>query len=84
VKELIEYARLRGVRVVPEMDLPMHSSELRPLEKYGVTYCNSAVKVALYNDPANNNTARVITRLMSEMMQLFRDEVFHIGTDEVH
>ena len=37
----------------------------------------------LYNNPANNNTARVLKTLLTEMMSLFPDPVFHIGTDEM-
>jgi hexosaminidase len=83
LKEMLEYARVRGIRIVPETDLPMHSSDLRPLEKHGLSFCNSTVQVELYNNPANNNTARVIKALLTEMMQLFPDQVFHIGTDEM-
>ena len=83
IVELVEYARLRGVRIVPEIDLPMHSSDLQPLEQYGLEFCNSSVRVEVFNNPRTNGSVTVLKRLLSEMMDLFPDPVFHIGADEV-
>eukprot|EP00935_MAST-01C_sp_MAST-1C-sp1_P000196 g196.t1 len=83
IKELIEFARLRGVRVVPEVDLPMHASDLVPLASTrGIQFCNDSVRVELFNDPQTNATAKVVSELLEEMSSLFPDPVFHIGTDE--
>merc|ERR1711871_1829501 len=73
----------RGIRIVGEMDLPMHSSDLAPLKQRGMEFCDQAVPVELYNNPANNRTQMLLRALLEEMTGLFPDGVFHIGTDEI-
>jgi len=82
IAELIAYAGDRGVRVVPEFDIPGHSRGLLPLESEGIKFCTSdADRDQLYNDP-QNSTVNVLKKLFKEMSGLFSDEVFNIGCDE--
>ena len=86
VKSLVEYAAARGVRVVPEFDVPGHSRGLLPLESHGkdggVHFCRSTPnKNQLFNDPAGETYA-VVKDLLQEMSGLFPDDVFDIGCDE--
>lgn len=82
IKELIQYASDRGIRVVPEFDIPGHSRGFLPLESEGVEFCTAnADRCQLYNDP-KNSTMNVLKKLFKEMSGLFTDEVFNIGCDE--
>lgn len=88
IKEIIQYANERGIRVVPEFDIPGHitswlvgypklASANRNYEiatKYGV------FKASL--NPTEEYTYQFLDTLLTEMCQLFPDAYFHIGGDE--
>jgi hexosaminidase len=90
IRGLIDYSRDRGIRVVPEFDMPGHSTawfvghpELAsgpgPFEierKWGVF--DAAM------DPTNEKTYKFLDQLIAEMAKLFPDHFFHIGGDEVN
>ena len=90
VRDLIAYARERGIRVVPEFDMPGHSlawfvgypdlaSGPGPYEierKWGVF--DPAI------DPTNERTYQFLDKFIGEMARLFPDQYFHIGGDEVN
>ena len=91
VLQLVEFAKTRGVRVVPEVDVPGHASGMRPLaaSRVGVApvatpalqYCNTTRQKTIFGDPAGESV-RVIATLIAEMAALFPDELFHLGGDE--
>jgi len=90
IRDIIAYARDRGIRVVPEFDMPGHStawfvghSELAsgpgPYQierKWGVF--DPAM------DPTSDKTYKFLNELIGEMAKLFPDQFFHIGGDEVN
>ena len=74
VRALISYAADRGVRVVPEFDIPGHSRGFLPIEGQ-VHFCEkAATRSQLYADPANQ-TFTTVHSLLEEMAALFSDEV---------
>ncbi|SEG15902.1 hexosaminidase [Bryocella elongata] len=87
-RNLVAYARARGVRVVPEFEMPGHSSawlvaypELASgtvpdgiRREFGVS--NYAI------DPTRDETYTFIARFLGEMATVFPDEYVHIGGDE--
>lgn len=89
VRELIEAARDRGIRVVPEFDVPGHC------KSWLVGYPELASKPGPYRmgpdadvanaalDPTKEDVYRFLDRLFGEMGRLFPDRYFHIGGDEV-
>ena len=82
IADIIDYAGKRGIRVVPEFDVPGHSRGLRPIKSKGVEFCDQdEYQNQLYGDP-QNSTYNAIYALMKEMASLFPDEVFNIGCDE--
>jgi len=82
IKDLIAYGKSRGIRIVPEFDIPGHARGLIPLEKHGIEFCTADdSRSQLLNDPANS-TRSVLEILLGEMASLFEDEVFNIGCDE--
>ena len=82
IKHLIEYAADRGIRVVPEIDVPGHAQGFQPLVSDGLKYCPNG-NDQLYDDP-EGKTYKIIRDIFEEMAELFKDEVIHIGADETH
>ena len=90
VRELIAYARDRGIRVVPEFDMPGHSTA------WFVGYPELASGPGPYQierkwgvfdpamDPTEERTYKFLDAFIEEMAQLFPDQYFHIGGDEVN
>jgi hypothetical protein len=53
IRELLEYAKQRGVRLVPEIEMSTHAKALHPLVKtQGLEYCNRSFPIMLFDDPA--------------------------------
>jgi hexosaminidase len=83
IASLISYGADRGIRVVPEFDVPGHSRGFIPIEGNGVVFClpDDPTRSQIYGDPANS-TLGVLKSLFTEMAGLFTDSVFDIGSDE--
>jgi hexosaminidase len=90
IRHVVAYARERGIRVIPEFDMPGHS--LSWLVGYPELATSSGPFEigrhwggfeALMN-PASEDTYRFLDSFLSEMAGLFPDEYFHIGGDEVN
>jgi len=90
IRDLIAYARDRGIRVVPEFDMPGHSTawfvghpELASGKgPYGVERKWGIFDPAM--DPANEKVYKFLDDFIGEMARLFPDHYFHIGGDEVN
>lgn len=90
IKEVIAYAADRGIRVVPEFDMPGHSTA------WFVGYPDLASAPGPYQierkwgifdpamDPTREETYKFLDDFIGEMAKLFPDEYFHIGGDEVN
>ena len=87
VRDLVEYARLRGVRILPELEQTGHASYLWSLAgaPHLLEFCSNNTEdktgAQVYNDPAGRAKA-VLTGLVEEYSSLFPDAIFHIGSDE--
>lgn len=83
VRDLVAYAAERGVRVVPEFDVPGHATALAK----AYPELGSAEKPAsLFGaalDPSKPGTYAFLKTLFAEMASLFPDPSFHVGGDEV-
>lgn len=89
VREIVAYAADRGIRVVPEIDVPGHALAIvqaypelaaQPLPDVGIKGENLN-NAAL--DPTNPQTLRFVRVLYGEMGGLFPDRYVHAGGDEV-
>ncbi|OJV32358.1 MAG: hypothetical protein BGO24_16465 [Sphingomonas sp. 67-36] len=85
VRELVAYAAERGIRVIPEFDVPGHSRAIvRAYPELGVEGKKGPLGTAdVALNPAAPATYRFLDALVGEMAALFPDPVFHIGGDEV-
>jgi hexosaminidase len=87
MKEVVAYARARGIRVVPEFDIPGHTSSwLVAYPEYGAEEIKSMpVGFGIPQaelDPSNEKTFKFLDELIGEMAGIFPDAYFHIGGDE--
>ncbi|KZN57583.1 hypothetical protein N473_06770 [Pseudoalteromonas luteoviolacea CPMOR-1] len=87
--EIVAYAAIRGIRVIPEIDLPGHASAL------AVAYPELMANPGPYHmergwgvfkpllDPSNPNADIFIKHIIEELAAIFPDPYVHIGGDEV-
>lgn len=90
VREVIAYAAERGIRVIPEFDMPGHSTA------FFAGYPELASAPGPYTierhwgvfdpamDPTRESTYKFLDVFIGEMAKLFPDQFFHIGGDEVN
>jgi hexosaminidase len=88
VRTVIDYAHERGIRVVPEFDVPCHTTS------WFVGYPDLASGPGPFKietgwgvfdpamDPTRESTYQFLDRFFGEMAALFPDAYFHIGGDE--
>ncbi len=89
VRQVVAYAAERGIRVVPEFDMPGHTTawftgypELASAPgPYVIERAWGIFKPTL--DPSREATYRFVDGLIGELTALFPDRFFHIGGDEV-
>jgi hexosaminidase len=89
VREIVAYARDRGIRVVPEFDIPGHT------QSWLAAYPELATNAGSYQigrtwgvyepvmDPSKEWTYQFLDGFFAEMTPLFPDAYWHIGGDEV-
>lgn len=87
-EEVVAYARSLGIRVVPEFDMPGHSTA------WAVGYPELASAAGPFSierkfgvfdpvmDPTKESTYVFLDKFVGEMAAIFPDEYFHVGGDE--
>ncbi len=88
IREIIKYAADRGIRVMPEFDMPGHATA------WVVSHPEIASAPGPYKierqpgifdptlDPTNEKTYKLLEVFFAEMSALFPDKYMHIGGDE--
>jgi hexosaminidase len=88
MREIVAYAAARGIRVVPEFDMPGHSTswfagypELASAPgpyhpEHGFGIFDAAM------DPTRESTYQFLDAFFAEMVKIFPDQYVHIGGDE--
>lgn len=90
IRSVIAYARERGIRVIPEFDMPGHSTAwfvgypqlASGPGPYGISREWGVFDPAM--DPTREETYEFLDRFIGEMAALFPDPYFHMGGDEVN
>ena len=88
IREVIDYARDRGIRVVPEFDMPCHTTSWfvgYPELASGPAPYHIAIHMGVHSaamDPTKDSTYKFLNVFIGEMAALFPDQYFHIGGDE--
>ncbi len=89
IRDVIAYAADRGIRVMPEFDIPGHSTSwLAAYPEYAGSAGPFAIerKFGIFDptfNPALEKTYAFLDAFIKEMAALFPDPYFHIGGDEV-
>jgi hexosaminidase len=96
IQSVISYAQARGVRVIPEVDMPGHSSSgWKQVDPSIVACANSwwsnddfALHTASEPNPGqleilSDKTYEVVENVYKELSGLFTDNYFHVGADEL-
>ena len=90
IRAVIAFARGRGIRVIPEFDMPGHSGS------WLAGYPDLAASAGPFQigrhfgeftalmDPSKDSTYQFLDAFLGEMAGLFPDAFFHIGGDEVN
>jgi len=90
IKEIIQYANNRGIRVIPEFDLPGHATSW--IVAYPKLASSKEPRDSLIRswgimepvvDPTQEYTYTFLDNFFKEMANLFNAKYFHIGGDEV-
>lgn len=89
IKEIVDFCRERFIEVIPEIDMPGHASAI--LAAYPEYSCTGAqVEVKTVNRifsketlcPGKEKTIKLVTDILSEIIELFPGRYVHIGGDE--
>jgi hexosaminidase len=90
IRSLVQYARDRGVRIVPEFDTPGHTAAVGQayptliancydwLEEYYQTSLRWSLFDNVALDVTRDDTKEFVEIVMREMADVFPDEYFHV------
>ncbi|MBN3307850.1 HEXA hexosaminidase, partial [Amia calva] len=86
VKKVIEHARMRGIRVIPEFDTPGHTQSWGPGQPGLLTPCyKGSVPSGTFGpvNPVLDSSYQFMSSLFKEVAMIFPDSYIHLGGDEV-
>jgi hexosaminidase len=89
IKEIIEYAKEKHITIVPEIEMPGHSTAaIASYPWLGTSRKDIEVPIKFgvgkdVYDVTNQRVTQFLTDVLDEVMALFPSEVIHIGGDEV-
>lgn len=86
IRKIIDYAKDRGIRVIPEFDTPAHTKSWGNGYPFLLTKCyNNNVWTGAYGpiNPINDEVYKFMENFFTEIHNLFPDQYIHIGGDEV-
>jgi len=88
IKDVVKYATDRGIRVIPEIDVPGHATALLTAFPEIASYQNPYQlqrNAGIFDptlDPTNPKTYVILAQIFKELSALFPFDYVHIGGDE--
>ena len=86
IREVVAYAKVRNIEIIPEIDLPGHSTALARI--YPEVLCKNADgtprKSGAVVCATKESNYILLEEILSEVCALFPSKHFHIGGDEVN
>ena len=79
-REIVAYAKQRGITVIPEIEMPGHSDEV--LAVYPNLACSGKPFVSGELCLGNDSTFIFLKNVLTEVMAIFPSEYIHVGGDE--
>jgi len=93
VNEIVRYAKIRGIKVVPEMEGPAHLHILGFYPEFeGMVGCfRNYTSTSSYHggppyapvNPANEKTYEFLAKYLKDISEAFESDYWHLGGDEV-
>ena len=80
IRRILEYARIRHIEVIPEIEMPGHSTEV--LNMHPELRCNCEQKTKRVVCPGKEETFIFFQEVLDEVMKLFPSKYIHVGGDE--
>jgi hexosaminidase len=80
IKEIVKYATLHHITVIPEIEMPGHSDEV--LAAYPELACKGKHSLNADLCIGNEKTFIFMENVLKEIMDLFPSEYIHVGGDE--
>ncbi|MCM1177098.1 MAG: family 20 glycosylhydrolase [Clostridium sp.] len=80
IRELLEYAAVRHIMIIPEIEMPGHSEEVTAA--YPALGCSGKPYVNGDVCPGKEETFSFFENVLAEVMEMFPSEYIHIGGDE--
>ncbi|KAL4872262.1 hypothetical protein BDV12DRAFT_162605 [Aspergillus spectabilis] len=97
LRDIVAYARARGIRVIPEIDMPAHSASGWQQVDPDIVACADAwwsndnwpLHTAVQPNPGqldiiNPKTYDIVRDVYTELSGIFPDDWFHVGGDEIN
>ncbi|CAJ0590453.1 unnamed protein product [Cylicocyclus nassatus] len=87
IRKVLDYARLRGIRVIPEFDTPGHFGAWGKAMPHLLPTCYNSQgfisELSNILDPTLDDTYNFLASFFTEALTLFKDNYMHFGGDEV-
>jgi hexosaminidase len=81
IQTVIDEAYLRGIRVIPEIDMPGHTNAIAKSHPELMSHCPLPSEPV---DPTNPDIYGFVETIYKDLKDLFPDEYVHVGGDEVN
>ena len=88
--DIVKYASIRGIKIIPEIDVPAHVYAWGKAFPEVIVNCTEIANanqspLDIYTfDPSNPLTYELISQVLEQIADIFPSQHFHIGGDEIN
>ena len=86
ITQLVAYANLRGIDIIPELEVFGHTRYITDHPDYHDLYVGDRSEKIVFNalDPLNPKATELMRSVIAEVANLFPSKYLHLGCDEVN